>query len=271
MNITRLSFVLIVAAGAVLVGCSNDDGGDGRTVNLPSAGDLTDYTGTEPSTAAEAQSTVSEVQGDIENVIEDAQLDVAVSAAISGAVQAAATQTETFSGTYTVPSPSGGTITVTGTESFTLPDDPNATSGTFSFSSNYVAEIDSLLVDADGDNTYGTSMTGSSADNSAVTTTIQSNADGSGSISFSVAGESGWSLSVSSTETNVFAGKHILRTTWSGSGSVTLDSELNPSGDIIDELSINGTLSVYNNADELILQTTLTAADLGIDNSDFLF
>ncbi len=271
MKRKHLFVLLVVIVGVALVGCSSDGDSDSGTVNLPSAGELTDYTGTEPSTDAEAQTTVSEVQGDLESVIDAAQLGTAVSAAISGAVQAAATETETFSGTYEVPAPSGGTITITGTESFTFPDDPNATSGTVVLASNYVAEIDSFLVDADNDNNYDTTMNGSSADNYAITAVVQFNADSSGSATISVAGENGWAISVSSTEPNVFAGKYILRITWSGSTAVTIDAEGNASSDLAAELSISGTLSVYDNADELIIQTTLTAADLGIDENDLIF
>ena len=87
-------------------------------------------------------------------------------------------------------------------------------------------------------------------------------------MSFSIEGESGQALSVSSNEVGVYSGKYVLRVILSGGGTLTFDSQGNVSGDFLDEISINGTLTVYNNADEQIFQTTLTAAELGIDSDE---
>ena len=267
MHTKRLFLLTVVTVGVVLAGCSSDGGDDARTVTLPGADQLESYTGTQPSNATEAQTTATAISGDLSSSIDTAQSQM--SAAVAQAIQAAATQTETFSGTYNVPSPGSGSITISGTETVTTPDDQNATSGTFSYSTNYTANIDTVTLDADNNASYDTTIDGDSTENLGFTVTYQTNTDGSGSMTVRVTGEFGSALSVSSNESGVYSGKYILRVSMSGGGTITYDSDFNFSGSITDELSISGTLTVYDNDNQQIVQTTLNPEQVGIDNDFF--
>jgi hypothetical protein len=103
-----------------------------------------------------------------------------------------------------------------------------------------------------------------------VNLTYNENSDGSGSMTIGVTGQFGWALSVSSDETGVNSGKYILLVNMSGSGTVSWDQSGNyDASQAASSVSISGSLRVYDNNDNLVQETALTAADLDSDDGAF--
>jgi hypothetical protein len=247
----------------VLAGCSSDSEGPSYSVALPDASSLGEYSGSEsePTSGTEAKASATKVDAALNSEINN------IGAAIASTIEAAATESEQINEVLEV---GGGTITVTGTETYTYPDDPNATSGTITFATNYDGDVEGVSVDADTSNPETSTVNGTIGSNYTASISYQETGQSSGTLSISIVGQIGWALSISSDEPGVGSGKYILLINVNGSDTVTFD-ETNSSTNLEDNITISGVVRVYNNSNELLFEENLTQEEIASTNSLFDF
>lgn len=260
---TRSLWLLgLLALILVFAGCSSG-GGEDYSISLADPSQLSTYSGDDTySSNTEAKNSAATVDAEISDEIDKIQN------AVSSAISAAESKTTNFSNTY--PATLGGNFVVTGSSTYSYPD--NYGSGTYSFRMNYNADVNNVSIDPDNSGSPYTVVDGQNAANYAVTMQVTQTSSGA-TINVSVQGQFGWALSVSSVDSNVKSGKYILLVNMSGGGTITVDSDGNITGatEFADAVSISGSLKIYNNSNQLIREATLTASDLATDQNVFNF
>lgn len=261
----RKQILLLVTLSLLLVlaGCSSDTDSDGPSyaVALPDASSLDDYSGTqsEPASGTEAKASAAKVDAAVSSAVNNIQ------AAVASTIEAAATETAQINETLNV---GGGTITITGSETYSYPDDSSSTSGTISYAINYDGDVQGVSVDADTTTAGESTVNGDIASNYTATINYSQTSETSVTLSISIVGQIGWALSVSSNEAGVGSGKYVLLINVSGSDTVTFD-ETTSSTNLEDDITISGVVRVYDNSNELLFEENLTQEE--IESTDSLF